>query len=252
MFASIHMPAGLATLELADNADIVMPDWCIFETLQLAEGGQTVDFRGVGSDDMPLVRGSNGNDRVFGPGEWIDDDVYIEARLRDGNDRYEGSFDGGDIVYGGDGKDRIQTKGNDDTLIGGLGADTLDGGGGFDDFVYNDVAESTGKNFDTIKNFDIDEDETILPFDIAGVNDAVIGGTLSKATFNDDLKAAIGKHELGLAHLVEFRPDNGHYAGKIFVIFDANGKKGYQKDADYVILFENPDFGARFDGDGFI
>jgi Ca2+-binding RTX toxin-like protein len=242
MFESIHMPSGLATLELADNADVVMPDWCIFGTLQLADGGQTVDFRGVGSDDMPLVLGSEGKDTVFGPGEWIEDDVDIEAHLGGGNDRYVGSFDGGDIVDGGDGKDRIEADKGHDDLTGGLGADTLDGGKGFDDFIYNDVAESTGANFDTIRNFDINDDEVIVPFDVVDANDPVVTGALSKATFNDDLKAAIGKNQLDIQHLVIFTPDAGDYAGQTFVIFEANGKKGYQSNADYVIRFDNPNF----------
>jgi Ca2+-binding RTX toxin-like protein len=241
-FQVIDMSSASSTLVFADDADVVVPDYAVFGTLQLAAGGQTVDFRGAGSDDMPLVLGSDGNDTVLGPGEWIDDDVYIEAQLGAGNDRYVGSFDGGDIVDGGDGKDRIETGKNHDDLTGGLGADTLDGGQGFDDFIYTDVAESTGANFDTIRNFDINDDEVIVPFDLVDANDPVVTGALSKATFNDDLKAAIGKQQLDIHHYVIFTPDAGDYAGQTFVIIEANDRKGYQKNADYVIRFDNPNF----------
>jgi hypothetical protein len=103
--------------------------------------------------------------------------------------------------------------------------------------------------FDTIRNFDLNFDETIVPFEFE-VTDAVESGTLSQATFNDDLKAAIGKNQLGIHELVVFTPDAGDYAGATFVIIEANEKKGYQKNADYVILFENPNF--EIDGGGFI
>jgi Ca2+-binding RTX toxin-like protein len=230
-----------AILALADNADVVMPEECEFQQLRLAEGGQTADFREIALIWMPNVLGGSGNDIVFGPGQ--NDDVF-EADLGQGNDKFIGGA-AGEVVAGEDGKDKLQGKGGHDDLIGGADADVLDGGGGFNEFIYSDVSESTGTKFDTIKNFDVNFDEIIVPFDYEVV-DPVEGGTLSQATFNDDLKAAIGKEELGIHEVVIFTPDAGDYAGQVFVIIEANDKKGYQKNADYVIRFDNPNF--EFDG----
>jgi Ca2+-binding RTX toxin-like protein len=264
-FDEINMPSALGMLSLADNADVLMPELSHFGGLQLANGGQTVDASGIGDNSWTTwIIGGDGNDTLIstdaefeerfdfygggGNDRLVGGDTWEEAEGGDGNDRLNGAG-GEDILIGNAGKDTLTGGGGDDTIEGGADADVLDGGGGFDDFVYSDVSESTGTKLDTIKNFDLNFDEVIVPFEFE-VTDAVEGGTLSQATFNDDLKAAIGKQQLGIHELVIFTPDAGDYAGQVFVIIEANDKKGYQKNADYVIRFDNPNF--EFDGGGFI
>ena len=57
-------------------------------------------------------------------------------------------------------------------------------------------------------------------------------GALSLASFNADLGAALGG--LGASQAGFFAPDAGDFAGKIFLVVDANGVAGYQAGEDYV------------------
>ncbi|HKR23928.1 MAG TPA: hypothetical protein VJS15_01605, partial [Allosphingosinicella sp.] len=146
----------------------------------------------------------------------------------DGSAETDGRFEflgsaGDDFFFGGGGGDRILGLG---------GADTLSGGGGSDIFVYSSARESSGADYDTIADFDPAADRINLPGAIASFGDAIEGGSLSTATFNEDLAAALA--DLGAAQAVWFAPDAGDLAGQIFLIVDGNDQAGYQPGEDFV------------------
>src|SRR5262245_15303102 len=62
--------------------------------------------------------------------------------LTDGDDFYQATNPGGEIVIGGDGEDHLKGTNTTDVLRGGAGDDVLKGGGG-NDFIYG----GTGANF---------------------------------------------------------------------------------------------------------
>jgi Ca2+-binding RTX toxin-like protein len=150
----------------------------------------------------------------------------------DGSAESDGSYfilgsDGDDIIIGGAGADRFY----------GLdGADAMAGGGGSDIFIYGDAGESSGTNYDTISGFDPSADRIDLPGSVSGFGAAIEGGTLSYASFNDDLSAVLGG--LAPSQAVWFAPDAGDLAGQIFLIVDGNGQAGYQEGEDFVIAVE--------------
>jgi hypothetical protein len=63
----------------------------------------------------------------------------------------------------------------------------------------------------------------------------VTDGTLSKASFDADLAAAVGTGELSAGKAVLFTPDAGNLAGRTFLIIDQGGGSGYDSGADLVI-----------------
>jgi Ca2+-binding RTX toxin-like protein len=200
----------------ADNGDIVLPDVSAFHELVLADGGQVADLSGVGSALVPKVVGGDGNDTVIGSNK---------------KDRIEG----------GDGKDDIAGGGNKDMLTGGAGADTIEGGAGSDTLQYKRAGDSTGKAFDTVAGFDFSAADVFdLKGEVTGIDTKVNSGTLSKATINTDLAAAIGAGELDVDHAVLFRVTAGDYANKTFLIVDLNGEAGYQANKDLVVLLQGP------------
>lgn len=149
----------------------------------------------------------------------------------DGRDESDGSFeflsgDAGDTFIGGAG---------DDSFDGGAAADLLTGDDGADVFKYHDVSDSTGSVFDTISTFDATEDALGFTFAVTGVDVAVEGGALSRDSFNADMASAIGSGQLAGHHAVIFNPDAGFFAGRSFLVVDANGNSGFQADADFVI-----------------
>lgn len=148
---------------------------------------------------------------------------------------------GGAINFeGGPGNDSLTVTSRDTFMRGSLGADTLGGGAGYNIFAYTAVADSTGKTYDTVIGFDV-ADIDIFTFEsdavsaIGGVDAMVRDGRLATGTFNADLKAAIGSAQLAAHHAALFKPDAGSLAGSVFLVVDANGTAGYQKDADVVI-----------------
>jgi Ca2+-binding RTX toxin-like protein len=146
----------------------------------------------------------------------------------DGSAESDGRFiffgsDAGDSFIGGAGNDRIAGLG---------GADVLAGGGGRDTFAYFDASESTGTTYDTLGDFDAASDKIDLVGTVSGFHAPIEGGTLSLATFDSDLSAALGG--LGASQAAWFAPDAGDLAGQIFLIVDANGIAGYQEGEDYV------------------
>jgi Ca2+-binding RTX toxin-like protein len=245
---------------LTGNDDIVLPEISQFSELVLADGGQLADLRGVGTDWAPKVVGGDGDDEVFaiefaaigtfeanlagGNDTFHGNFLRDQVEGGDGNDDIDGSF-GNDTLYGGDGKDKLfGGVGNDhvaDVLNGGAGADRLDGGVGADTLVYRRAGDSTGKQFDTVVGFDADAMDVFdVKPEITGIDAKVNGGTLSKATFNDDLEAAIGDGQLGADHAVLFKVTAGDYVGKTFLIVNANGEAGYQANKDLVVLLQSP------------
>jgi RTX calcium-binding nonapeptide repeat (4 copies) len=184
------------TLGAGNDYNLVADD-----ALVAAGGSLAVDAGALGTDERILFDGSAESDGSF-------------------------SFFGGesnDYFLGGDGRDWI---------MGAEGADTLSGGGGGDLFVYIAAGESSGASYDTLADFDPAADRIDLPGSVAGFAAAITTGTLSTASFDADLGAALGG--LGAGRAVWFAPDAGGLAGTIFLVVDGNGTAGYQAGQDYV------------------
>jgi hypothetical protein len=149
----------------------------------------------------------------------------------DGSSESDGRF----VFQGGGGADHFTGGGGDDVLYGLGGGDTLTGGGGADRFAYTAVSESTGAHYDTIADFHFGEDVIDLPVTVTALDAAVSHGSLSTASFDADLSAALGASALGAGHAVLFTADQGELSGQTFLVVDANGQAGYQAGEDYVI-----------------
>jgi hypothetical protein len=115
----------------------------------------------------------------------------------------------------------------------------LTGAGDSDSFVYNAVSESTGRQCDTVTDFNASADMIDVWFQVTGVDTTITRGSLSTRTFDSKLAAAVGASKLASHHAVLFTPSAGTLAGKTFMIVDANGIAGYQASADLVILLGN-------------
>jgi len=146
----------------------------------------------------------------------------------DGSAETDGRFaflggDGNDFFFGGAGADRFS---------GGMGADSLTGGGGADLFIYAGARESSGASYDTLADFNPAADRIDLPGSVASFDPAIAQGTLSTASFGQDMAAVLGG--LGGGQAVLFAPDSGDLAGHVFLVVDGNGTAGYQDGEDYV------------------
>ncbi len=64
-------------------------------------------------------------------------------------------------------------------------------------------------------------------------------GSLSTATFDTDLAAAVTASTLGDNHAVLYTPNAGTLSGQTFMIVDLNGTAGYQAGQDLVIDLTN-------------
>lgn len=146
----------------------------------------------------------------------------------DGSAETDGRF----VFYGSELGDVFLGGAGDDRALGLGGADILSGGGGSDTFVYSGAGESSGASYDTLADFQVGVDHIDLLGTVSGFGAPIAGGTLSLASFNDDLGAVLGG--LGASQAVWFAPDAGDLAGQIFLIVDANGIAGYQEGEDYV------------------
>ena len=69
---------------------------------------------------------------------------------------------------------------------------------------------------------------------MALIDPAVHAGSLSTATFDSDLTAAIGASHLSADAAILFSPSAGTLAGNTFLIADENGVAGYQAGKDFV------------------
>lgn len=142
-----------------------------------------------------------------------------------------------DYFYGGDGGDFLYGGKARDYFFGAGGADFLTGGEGKDEFDYFGADDSGGINFDTITDLNVDHSDkffliTHVPRD---VDPAVVGGSLSLATFDADLEAALKRPQLHWYNAVVFSPDAGDFAGETFIVIDNNRLSGYQAGLDIVI-----------------
>jgi Ca2+-binding RTX toxin-like protein len=154
---------------------------------------------------------------------------------------------GDDVLVASSGGSVMTGGGGADSLTGGFNDDLHEGGApsGNDVFVYNAVSDSTSTAYDTVGffqttetgglNFGPSQDVFRLWFAVTAVDASVTTGTLSTATFDSDLAAAVGPSQLGVHHAVMFSPNAGSLAGDHFLVIDANGVAGYQAGADLVI-----------------
>lgn len=197
-FALPTDPAGLDLVSLGAGSDY---------NLTAADGnvaaGETLTI-----DAMPL--GSGGRVIFDGSAEGDGSFVFFGGAL-------------GDTFLGGDGDDRI---------VGNGGGDTLRGNGGSDIFAYTAARESSGAGYDTLADFTPGVDHIDLGGTVAGFAAPIASGTLSTASFDADLGAAVAG--LGASRAVWFAPDAGDLAGTIFLVVDGNGVAGYQPGEDYV------------------
>ena len=143
-------------------------------------------------------------------------------------------------IDGNAGANILNGAGGADTLYGGAGRDTLNVGSDIntDVVLFNAVAESTGAARDTVVGMGLSAEDKfefhVLP---TSVQANVTAGTLSEASFDLDLTAAIGATQLLAGGAVIFDANAGDLdiAGQTFLIVDANGIAGYQAGADYVV-----------------
>jgi Ca2+-binding RTX toxin-like protein len=144
------------------------------------------------------------------------------------------------VFHGANGSDTFDGAKGIDSFNGGGAADTLTGGNGDDSFLYLAAAASTGINHDTITDFDSNNaDLIILDHLFNDVNAPLTTGTLSAASFDADMAAAITGAVMGKYDAVLFRPDAGDFDGDVFLVVDMNHKAGYQTGKDVVILMGN-------------
>jgi Ca2+-binding RTX toxin-like protein len=189
-----------------------------------------------GLDRVVLTAGNDynlvaANDRVA-PGETLVIDAMPLGN--DGRIIFDGSAetDGAFAFLGSGEGDTFLGGAGDDRIVGNGGGDTLGGGGGSDTFVYTGAGESSGPDYDTLAGFTAGTDHIDLPGTVSGFAATVGSGTLSTASFDGDLGAALAG--LGAGQAVWFAPDAGDLAGTIFLVVDANGTAGYQPGEDYV------------------
>lgn len=190
-----------------------------------AEVGQVLLARGhdyvLAANDAFLAAGGTlvVDGQALGTGNHVMFDGSAETN---GRFAFHGS-DSDDYFFGGDGADSIRGLG---------GADVLSGGDGADTFVFVGAGDSSGADYDLLADFDPAADRIDLPGSVSGFAAAVTSGSLSDASFDDDLGAALGG--LGAGQAVWFAPDAGDHAGEIFLVVDGNGVAGYQAGEDYV------------------
>jgi Ca2+-binding RTX toxin-like protein len=145
----------------------------------------------------------------------------------------------GDHLYGNGGRDTIDGGAGNDTLSGGAGRDVLIGGAGRDTFLYGGAAESSGLEFDIILGFDPKEDKIDLHSTVSGWTGLITEGTLSEATFNADLAAAVDG-VLESYSAVLFVANEGTMSHTLFMVIDADGDGVYTEGADYVFALAAP------------
>jgi len=118
----------------------------------------------------------------------------------------------------------------------GLGADNLTGGALSDTFTFASAADSTSTTYDTINSFNFGLDRFDIPGSTGSISeiDTAVSGTLSTASFDTDLAAAVSGH-LGAHSAMLVTANAGTLNGQTFLVVDLNGTAGYQSGADLVI-----------------
>lgn len=146
--------------------------------------------------------------------------------------------DGNLRLFGGAGADTLIAGAGNDLLYGGLGSDRLDGGAGVDLYQYKAAVESTGLGFDQIVGFVAGDDVIDLPVAVTNWGQRVSGGTLSAATFDADLATAVND-ALDPNGATLFEASSGSFAGRTFVVVDADGNGAYDFGKDFVFELVN-------------
>jgi hypothetical protein len=175
------------TANVSDNDDLGE----VFEAdLQPNLAGTNLSDRLIGTAEMNILHGREGNDFIDGQGGsdrlyGRENDDYILGGNGDdkiwggqGNDYLEGNADndlifgesGSDRLLGGDGSDRLLGHKDNDYLRGDLGADTLTGGQGRDVFAIGlGMGGLTLEEADVITDFNVAEDFIDLISDETGI-----------------------------------------------------------------------------------
>jgi Ca2+-binding RTX toxin-like protein len=149
----------------------------------------------------------------------------------DGSAESDGTF----TMIGGAGRDELIGGAGDDVLQGGGGADGLTGNGGNDTFVYAQVSDSTGPEYDQISDIDFSHDHIAVDSGVPNAIDPMIVGDINIEHFNKSLEHIVGAQQLGIGDAVLLQVSGGEIDGRVLLIIDHNGIAGYQADQDYVI-----------------
>ncbi|MCC6920918.1 MAG: hypothetical protein IT548_17105 [Alphaproteobacteria bacterium] len=180
----------------------------------------TSAINGAGNELANQINGNTANNQIIG---------------LDGNDSLLGGA-GGDTLQGAAGADRLTGGTQRDKLIPGVDGDQ-------DVLIFNIVNDSTGVTRDVIDRIDLNGEDKIdlstgIPTAIASM---IATGTLSTATFNADLAAAVNAAALPAGQAVLFDPNGGDLdqTGMVYLVVDANGVAGYQANQDWVFQLEN-------------
>ena len=155
--------ADTYTYNISDGDDVIFDyghtDWTVTDTLafgagitpeslvisRVAEDWNKIRISFVGHSGSILIEGQQWNDAGIEQVMFADGTIwnhaqfmarYVSDQQTSGDDIIHGSTLA-DVVEGGAGNDRAETRGGDDVLIGGAGNDRLEGGGGSDTYVYN-------------------------------------------------------------------------------------------------------------------
>ncbi len=146
---------------------------------------------------------------------------------------------GGDTIFGSDGRNVLNGGAGNDSIEGEKGADILNGGAGRDTFVYAGAADSAGARFDTINGFDAAQDALDVWKNIASIDHRLHTGSLSAAGFDQDLAHTLGAGRLAAHSALLYTAAKGDEAGKLFLIVNPTGTAGYGAGRDLVILLES-------------
>ncbi len=114
----------------------------------------------------------------------------------------------------------------------------MPGSDGHEKYVYTAVSDSTSVHYDTFQGLTFSGETFVTSRAGAattGVDAAVTTGTLSTASFDTDLAAAVGTGQMAAHHAVMFTASAGTLSGHTFLVVDENGTAGYQAGADLVI-----------------
>lgn len=166
--------------------------------------------------------------------------------------------DGHYIIYGTNGNDRLTGGALGDELNGGAGADTLNGGGGPDTFVYATAASSMRKLYDVIDGANFNGQDVIqAKWQTIGQMSWDDTGSLSKASFLDDLEDAVEDFLFQTGDAYVFTPDEGDLAGHVYLLIDGGSggganPDGFQREWDAVIELKNLVGGVRPSDEDFI
>jgi hypothetical protein len=256
-FTIVHQPGALlaGNFVLIDEENNTLSQKNVGDWREITSGDADQLVLAGGMGGMSLGGAAAGHERIVVQGGFDyslsadDKDVdagavlTLSAGALEGGNRFDfdgsAELDGSFAFEGGAGSDRFIGGSGDDDIFGAGGSDQLTGGGGADIFHYGHASESTGAGRDTI-DLDYGEDALDLPGTVKGLDPTVSQGSLSAASFDADLAAALGAARLGAGHAAWFTPDAGDLAGKTFLVVDANGQAGYQPGEDFVFEMAEP------------